>query len=305
MQCGSFHFVIEKLTNSVSDEECICCLISHLPDIQQSSNNEVFDLLDQLFTLFEVAKNKSVFQPLFQKVVPALFSLHLLQSYFSDLPLSPASILWLIQYTLTREEECFFALLLLLFSKYQSINKLEASLFYEQPLPTSASFIPAVLKLGKDLLIQKKLKNLDLFLKFLNSITEEFSEVYSDTLVEVLSYPHLSSFKSDFVQCSINQQICWRLHFISQHLTLFIDTSDYETLFSLLNCYSLFHTNQLDFINRCYTHLFSSFSLDCLEHFPATGILVRSFIPFFIEWSVHQNQTLFAQYQVTLLLFDK
>ena len=294
---GSIHFVIEKLTNSSNHDECI----SHLLPILDSPTNDSFDMLDQVFTLFEVVENKSVFQPFFHKMIPALYSHHLLQSYFTDLPLSTSSILWLIQYILQLEEESFFALLLLLFGKYQAVNRLEVGLFCELPLPTPSSFIFPILKLGNKLLIQKKLENIDFFLTFLNSITKDFSEVYSNVLVEVLSYPHLASFKSEFIQTSVSQQIIWRLDFISHHVSLFIDSSDYRTLFLLLNCHPLFQTNQVDFVNRCYTHLFSSFSLNCLEHIPSTGVLIRSFIPFFIEWSVHQSQELFSKHKVVLL----
>lgn len=284
----------------------IHALLHQLPVYQQSPQDAFFDRLDQVFILIESIEStetQSLFLPFIREVLKCLDSLQLLQSYFSDLPLTLPFSHWLLQSLLPNcEEASDFAFLLILFTKYQTVYSPSAGLWYKQPYPVPTSLIPSLLLKGQTLIQRKVLTNLDFFLDFLNSITETPPDCYHSVLKQILSSPQsLHSFKSSFIEKTIKEKIGWRLLFLSENLQLFVHPSDYTTLLSILDCYPVIPSSQNQFIHRCYAFLFASFTPDCLQHFPTSATLIRSFIPFFIQWSRQESETLFSNYQVMIL----
>lgn len=288
------------------DDESMSCfthsVLTFIECIDFSSKNQSFDFVDQILILFETIFNhnevdKALLLPLIKECFSKLcVSDLLLPVYLSECPLTLPSLLWLLQSFLSHcEDETSLTIVLLLFFKYRSLLLEKGSslqLFYSIPFPSMPSLIESILQACHS--IQSVLKPTEFLLAFVVSVGDLVSDSYHSLLLHLFSFPELSqSYKNGFISNSIKLHFSGRLHFISQHLTLFFVTPLNEELFiEFLNSYPIMKSQQSQFIQDCYSFLFSlpisSFTPLMFHSIQSSPLLLQLFIPAFIQWSLHQ-----------------
>lgn len=287
------------------DDESLSCfthsVLTFIEYIDFSSKDQSFDFVDQILILFETVFNhdevdKALLLPLIKECFSKLCISDVLLVYISECPLSLPSLLWLLQSFLSHcEDETSLTIVLLIFFKCRSLlleKQSSLQLFYSIPFPSMSSLIELILQACHS--IQSLLKPTEFLLAFVVSVGDLVSDPYHSLLLHLFSFPELSqSYKNGFISHSVKSQYSGRLHFISQHLTLFFVTPLNEELFiEFLNSYPIMKSQQSQFIQDCYSFLFSlpisPFTPFMFQSIQSSPLLLQLFIPAFIQWSLHQ-----------------
>lgn len=288
------------------DDESLNCFtlsaLTFLDSIDFSSKDHSYDFMDQILTLFEIVFNRdevdtALLLPLIKECFSKLCMSELLPCYIIDSPLSLPSLLYLLQSFLSHcEDECSLRIVLTLFFRYRFLlydNSISLQFFYTTPYPSCASLTESIVKICCS--IQSVLKPSELLMSFVITVDDDIPESYDSLLLYLYSFPELGqSYKDDYVSRSIELRSSERLHFISQHLNLFFVTPLNERLFiEFLNLYPVMKSQQSRFIQDCYSFLFSlpisPFTDRILRSIQSSPLLLQLFIPFFIQWSLHQS----------------